>query len=122
MCFMTPKRLRCGMASTICVVVRGPCRKRSRIDRLVLSDKAFHAPSRSSSGPLAPLPGRARGTILGDAVQDVLPAGGDTLPVRRVNEADGAVTEVQMRSSGPLFELHFDVVQRRVRHKQGTAK
>src|SRR6476619_8533821 len=108
MCFMTPKRLRCGKASTSCVVVRGPCRKRSRIDRLVLSDKAFHTPSSSSPGTLAPLRVGARGTILRDSVQDVLPAGGHTLPVRRVNEADGAVMEVHMGSPGPLFELHFD--------------
>ena len=39
MCFMTPKRDKCGKASTSWVVVRGPCRKRSRIARLVLSDK-----------------------------------------------------------------------------------
>src|SRR5690349_11045817 len=115
MCFMTPKRLRCGNASTIWVVVRGPCRRRSRIDRLVLSDKAFHTSSRSSPGTLAPLAARARGAILGDSVQDVLPAGADTLPVGRINEADGAMTEIHMSSSGPLFELHFDMVHRRVR-------
>src|SRR5690242_2739211 len=105
MCFMTPKRLRWGNASTIWVVVRGPCRRRSRIDRLVLSDKAFHTSSRSSAGTSAPLPGCALRAILGDAVQDVLPAGADTLPVRRINEADGAMTEIQVSSSGPLFEL-----------------
>src|SRR5438477_75378 len=105
MCFITLKRLRCGKASTIWVVVRGPCRNRSRIDRLVLSDKAFHTPSRSSSRTLAPFPGRLRGAILGDSLQDVLPAARHALPVRWVNKADGAVTEVQMRSSGPLFEL-----------------
>ena len=27
-----------------------------------------------------------------------------------------------MGSSGPLFELHFDMVQRRVRHKHGGAQ
>src|SRR5947207_14808955 len=122
MCFMTPKRLRCGKASTIWVVVRGPCRKRSRIDRLVLSDKAFHTPSSSSSTTLAPFPVRARGAILGDCVQNVLPAGAHTLPVRRVNKTDGAVTEVYMGSSGPLFELQFDMVQRRVRHEQRAAQ
>src|SRR5947209_19223123 len=117
MCFMTPKRLRCGEASTISVVVRGPCRKRSRIARLVLSDRAFHTPSSSSSGTLAPLLTRARDAILGDSVQDVFPATAHTFPVRRVNEADRTVTEVQMGSSGPLFELHVDMVQCRIRHE-----
>src|SRR3982750_4113577 len=109
-CFMTPNRLRCGKAPTISVVVREPCRKRSRIDRLVPSDKAFHTPSSSSSGTLFPLPARVRGTVLGGAVQEVLPAGGHTLPVRRVDKADRAVPEVHMRSSGALFQLHFKVI------------
>src|SRR5690242_371756 len=122
MCFMTPKRLRCGNASTIWVVVRGRCRRRSRIDRLVLSDKAFHTSSRSSPGTLAPLARGARGAILSDSVKDVLPAGADALAVRRINEADGAMTKIQMRSSGPLLELHFDMVHRRVRHEHRTAQ
>src|ERR1700730_14723326 len=117
MCFMTPKRLKCGKASTSWVVVRGPCRRRSRIDRLVLSDKAFHTPSSSSPGTLTPLPVRARGAIPGDSVQNVLPAGGHARPMHRINEAHGAVTEVQTGSSGPLFELHFYMVQRRVGHE-----
>src|SRR5580700_9529095 len=110
MCFITPNRLRCGKASTIWVVVRGPCRSRSRIDRLVLSDKAFHTPSSSSSGTLAPWRAGGRGAIPSDSVQHVLPAGGHTLPVFRVDEAERAVTEVHMGASGPLFELHFDMV------------
>src|SRR5579859_8028144 len=105
MCFITPKRVRCGKASTIWVVVRGPCRKRSSIDRLVLSDRAFHTPSSSSPGTSAPLRVREGGTILGDSVQHVLPTGVHALPVRRIDQANGAVTEVHAGSSGPLFEL-----------------
>src|SRR4051794_36536641 len=112
MCFMTPKRLRWGKAWTISVVVRGPCRKRSRIDRLVLSDRAFHTPSSSSSGTLLPLPVRVGGAILRDSVQNVLPAGRDTLAIFRVNQADCTMTEIHMRSAGPLFQLHFQMVQR----------
>src|SRR5450755_5070262 len=122
MCFMTPKRLRCGNASTIWVVVRGPCRKRSRIDRLVLSDKAFHTPSRSSSGTSAPLRVGVRGTILGDSLQNVFPAAGHALPVSGINKAEGAVSEFHMRSSGPLFEFNFEVVERRVGHEHGAAQ
>ena len=122
MCFMTPKRLRWGKASTIWVVVRGPCRKRSRIDRLVLSDKAFHTPSRSSPDTLSPLTGRTCGTVLGDRVQYVLPAGVHPLPVRRVYQAKGAVTKLQVRSSGSLFELQFQVVHCGVGHEHGAAQ
>ena len=61
-------------------------------------------------------------TVLRHFVQDLPPAGGHTLPVRRIDEADGAVAEVHMGSAGPLFELHFDVVQRRVRHEHRTAQ
>jgi hypothetical protein len=52
----------------------------------------------------------------------MLPAACHTLPVCGVNEADGAVTEVHLRSSRPLFELHFEVVQRRVGHEHGAAQ
>src|SRR5947209_19624595 len=102
MCFITPKRLRCGNASTISVVVRGPCRNRSKSDRLVLSDSAFHTPSSSSTATLARLRVGARGAILGDSVQHVPPAGGHALPVPRIDQADRAMTEVHMRSSRPL--------------------
>src|ERR1700722_9428111 len=101
MCFITPKRLRCGKASTISVVVRGPFRRRAKIARLVLSDSAFHTPSSSSAGTLAPL--RVLGAILGASVQHLLPAAAHALPVCRIDEADGAVTEVHMGCSRPLF-------------------
>src|SRR5947209_6271868 len=117
MCFMTPNRLRCGKASTIWVVVRGPRLKRSRIARLVLSDNAFHTGSSSSASTLAPLPLRLRGAIFSDSIQHVFPAGTHAFFVSRIDEADRAMTEVHMGSSWALFELHFDMVQRRVGHK-----
>ena len=90
MCFITPNRLRCGKASTIWVVDRGPFRNKSRIERRVLSDNAFHTASSSSSGRLAPFPDRIRRAILGDSIQRVLPAS-DYLPMRLIDEADRAM-------------------------------
>jgi len=54
-------------------------------------------------GRLGALRAGARGTVLDDALQDLLPAAGHTLPVSGVNEADGAVAEVDMRSPGALL-------------------
>src|ERR1700761_6586906 len=122
MCFITPKRLRCGKASTICVVVRGPCRNKSRIERRVMSDNAFHTASSSSVDTSPPLCLCLRGAILGDSLQHVPPASADTLTVRRIDETDGAVTEVHMGSSRPLFEPHLNVVQCRVRHEHWAAQ
>src|SRR5262249_8552750 len=121
MCFITPKRVRCGKAPTISVVVRGPCRNRSRMDRLVLSDKAFHTASSSSSGTLAPL-ACGDGTVLGDSLQHQLPAVGYALPVRRLNEANGAMAEFNMGSAGLLFEFYLDMVQGGVRHEQRSTQ
>lgn len=73
-------------------------------------------------GHLGALRAGAGGTVLGDAFQDLLPAAGHILPVTGVNEADGAVAEIDMRSAGALLQLHFDVVQRRIGHEQGPAQ
>src|SRR5205823_14874259 len=54
------------------------------------------------------------------SLHDALPI--YALPVRRIDQADRAMTEVHMRSSRPLFEFHFDMVQRRVRHEQRAAQ
>src|SRR5690349_9148592 len=122
MCFITPKRLRCGKASTIWVVVRGPCRKRSRIARLVLSDNAFHTLSSSSSGTLTPLRADLHRAILGDFFQHVLPTGGHTLSMRGIDKPYGAMTKIHVGTCSALFELHFNVIQRRVGHEQGAAQ
>lgn len=45
---MTPNLVKAGKCSTISEVVRGPLRKRSRIDRRVGSDSAFQTGSKSS--------------------------------------------------------------------------
>jgi len=102
MCFMMPKRLRCGKASTILVVVRAlGARGENRAAGVI--GQGFPHTVELVVGHLGALRAGARGTVLDDALQDLLPAAGDTLPVSGVNEADGAVAEVDMRSPGALL-------------------
>jgi hypothetical protein len=60
MYFLILKLPTCVRAFTISVVVWGTRRKRSRIERRLLSDKAFDTPSRSLSGHLGALRVRLR--------------------------------------------------------------
>src|SRR4051794_37860279 len=117
MCFMMPKRVRWGNVSTISVVVRGPSRSRSRIARLVLSERAFHTGSSSSPGTLASLSRGLRGGILRDAFEDEVPAFAHVLAVRRVNHTNGVMAEIHVRAAGALFELELHVIDGRVGHE-----
>src|ERR1051325_4407114 len=120
MCFITPKRVRRGNASTISVVVLGPLRRRSRIARRVASESAFQTSSRSLGIPLH-CPSSLR-QILPYVLQDVAPSGAHTLFVRGIEQPDRPMTKRELRAPGNLVEFYFHVIDRRIRHEQRAAQ
>src|SRR5258708_5525206 len=108
-CFITPKRVKRGNASTTSVVVRGPSRNRSSIARRVGSESAFHTGSSLSM----PVTGAGTRLLAGflELLKHVVPARADALAVLRIDHAYRAMAERDFRSAGGLLHFHFQVVQ-----------
>src|SRR5207245_2736686 len=60
--------------------------------------------------------------ILGDRVQHILPTRVDSLTMSRLDEADRAMAKRYARAARDFFQLDFEMVHRRIRHKHRTAQ
>ena len=121
---MTPKRVRCGKAPTISVVVRGPWRSRSRIARRVWSERPstrrpVHRPYQpivwSDSSP-------AVRAVLLCSGQDVPPSAAYVLPVHGVHKPMARGAQLDAAAAGGRFELHFKMMVGRIGHEHRAAQ
>src|SRR5215469_6202831 len=114
-CFITPNRVKCGNVSTTSVVVRGPCRRRSRIARRVGSESAFQTASNSSGIPMCA--GMWSGAVLRDLVQHVFPSCANALAMFRIDHANRAMTKRDLAASRGLLDFYLQMIRGRIGHE-----
>src|SRR5262245_55809823 len=120
-CFITPKRVKCGNASTISVVVRGRSRRKSRIARRVGSESAFQTGSSLSGTPAA----RSGTPLLAVFLQPgkhVAPALAYSFAVLGIDHAATAVTESDFLTFSRRLDLDFHLVGRGIGHEHRPAQ